>query len=218
MDTHRSRMRIWMLLLVLLVGSGGLVSHFKVHEPLLLERAAKVADAMRWYKENPPQNDKTATGRHLFVVPQTTDQLLDTIVDHLEIRESEVGNETRLLHKFTIQLPFTAALMDKQFSPRGDRIVLVLVQRDYQPAIYLWLHRHFRTYVPAPTFRTSFWISRIDGSEMHEIGYLPLHFPEGSDTFEADLRSDEPAHIEWTQNGDKLSFTYHDALYTTPTD
>ena len=60
--------------------------------------------------------------------------------------------------------------------------MLMLVQLDYHPSLYRWMHLHFRTLHHSPTYRTSFWISRIDGSEMHEIGYPPLRFPEGSDT------------------------------------
>jgi hypothetical protein len=57
---------------------------------------------------------------------------------------------------------------------------------------------------------SAIWVSRLDGSGMHEVGHL-LSGKEAED--------DDPAFgLDWLPGGKRLSFGYGDALYTVPAD
>ena len=154
-----------------------------------------------------------AANDHLLGTIWNTQYADDASTDRLEIYESEVGKETQAVRKYPIRLPFKAEIWDEHFSPRGDRIVWPLLQNDALPPMYAWLHRLIPAFSPSPTPKISFWVSRIDGSGMQDVGYIPVRLDRESD---GPVLDDLPENIAWTPNGKRLSFTYKEALYTVP--
>ncbi|MCW3051091.1 MAG: hypothetical protein JWN14_261, partial [Chthonomonadales bacterium] len=138
-----------------------------------------------------------AANNHLLSTVWKDKGKADDVTDRLEIFESEVGKETQPVRKYPIRLPFKAEIGGEQFSPQGDRILWPLVQPDSLPPIYAWLHRHIHAFNPPRAPKISFWVSRIDGSHMHEIGYVPLRLAEFSF---AEL-NDIPDHVYWLPDG-----------------
>ena len=59
------------------------------------------------------------------------------------------------------------------------------------------------------------WVSRIDGSRMHEIGCTPLKMLEELGIVDM---NDVPEFIEWQPDGKRLSFLLKNTLYTVPAD
>ena len=49
------------------------------------------------------------------------------------------------------------------------------------------------------------WVANLNGSQMHRVGYV-----EG---YDGDLKD-----LEWSPDGDKLSFLHEGALYVVPAD
>ncbi|MCW3051803.1 MAG: hypothetical protein JWN14_973 [Chthonomonadales bacterium] len=212
-----------LLLVLLFLGSGGLLAVFMPREPLLLERAIRVeplavGSSPSLSVPDPPPHQPSTINNHTFEVVEKCDPNFITVVDHVEIREYGGGKEAQLLQKHPIQLPFKAVFLDRQFSPQGDRIVWLLVPSAPAPSFSVWISRYIPAIRPSQTLRVGFWVSRIDGTQMHELGYTPLPIPFGSDMFLSDLRNGVPDHITWTTNGKQLSFQYHHTRYTVPAD
>ena len=88
-------------------------------------------------------------------------------------------------------------------SPDGEHIVLAGAQNYVWP-VARWLHRWIRFVPVEPQRRWLLWSSCIDGSRLHEIGYVNL-------LHEYD---DSPDAVEWLPGSQRVSFVYRGALYT----
>jgi len=135
----------------------------------------------------------------------------------VEIRQSEVGKETLPLRIYTFNLPHPSSREEAVFSPQGDQIVWHLSEPDAPlPPIYAWVYRLIPAFnPPQPPPKVSLWISRIDGSAMHEIGYIPLLLDPLSNSANWD---EELKEVAWLPDGKRLSFRHKDGLYTVPVD
>ena len=137
-------------------------------------------------------------------------------VDSVDVCEYVVGKETEPPHIHRIHLPVKATILGERFSPRGDRIVWPLLQEtDIQTPILKWLHRYIPAFNLDPGAKMSIWVSRIDGSEMHEIGIVLL---KPDRTNGGVVLADAPEYIFWQPDGKRLSFYLKDTLYTVPAD
>ena len=91
-------------------------------------------------------------------------------------------------------------------SPYGDRLAWLIIYeiRPYGPA---WMQR-ILTFLGQHKHKViGLWVSRLDGSHMHEIGHLPYQPDE-----------EIPQQIRWAPGGKRLSFVYKGSLYTVPAD
>jgi hypothetical protein len=113
-----------------------------------------------------------------------------------------------LLRQWTIHLPGLAS--DVHVSPQGDRMAWLLQNNRALPWDTL-LHRLFPAWRMVKHFSMSLWVSRLDGSQMHEVGSIVLRSPA--------VRAGQiswPWNIRWLPGGKRLSFLYNDALWTVP--
>jgi len=157
--------------------------------------------------------EKVAMNNRLLARDRTGEDASQRVTDRLEIRESEIDRD-QPAHKYTIHLPFKGEIVDEQFSSDGSHIVWSLVQKSGNlPPLYEWIHRRIPAFNPPHMSKISLWVSRIDGSQMHEIGYVPLRWDYNMD---APVQEDGIEFLSWTPNGQRLSFIYKDALYTVP--
>jgi hypothetical protein len=138
----------------------------------------------------------------------------DAIIDRAEISEAEVGKEAQTARKYSVRLPVRGYIGEVRISPQADRVVWPLMQDSATPSrAEAWLHRLVPAFKLPPKSKTSLWVSRIDGSEMHEIGYIPLR-PDKENG--GTIAGDEPDHLDWLPDGKRLSFQLHNALYIVP--
>jgi len=113
--------------------------------------------------------------------------------------------------RHTLRAPPNAQILDIALSPRGDRLAWAFYFSRV-PTGMQWLAR----FIPSlrkrlrPRVGAGLWVSRLDGSEMREIGYQEI-----DPNVPAPLRL-APAEIHWTPDGRRLSFVYKNALYTVP--
>jgi hypothetical protein len=70
-----------------------------------------------------------------------------------------------------VALPPNAEIIDILYSPQGDRIAWVLNLHS-TPVFAAFLRRLLPSFSAPPQTALSLWVSRADGSEMHEIGHL----------------------------------------------
>ena len=93
-------------------------------------------------------------------------------------------------------------------APRGDRIAwLVRSPRRLSSPLLGLLSRLFPAFFEDPQPSVNLWVSRNDGTEMRNLGYL---HPKGPNLF--------ASPPQWTPSGKRLSFLYKGALWTVPTD
>lgn len=110
------------------------------------------------------------------------------------------------VHTYTVHFPSGTKVAELVFTPQGDRIAWLL-QRDYIPLEARWLHRMFPAFRVARHTLESIWVSRIDGSDMHEIGFEETHpRPEVG----TEIRG-----IYWLPGGKRLGFLFNE-FWTVP--
>jgi hypothetical protein len=110
-------------------------------------------------------------------------------------------------------LPVEASLLDWHIAPVQDR-VLYHLKVTRKNSVSILFHRLFPNFTTRPVVMEEIWTSRIDGSQMHELGHVPLPAvvtdPRQSD-------SDDPKHelekLQWLPDGKNISFIYHGTLY-----
>ena len=116
------------------------------------------------------------------------------------IGEGVVGLKTR-----HIDLPPNATIQEVAFSPRGDRIAWRLAIQPIIPpksCVNVALSKG-----PIEGLRVeSLWVSRVDGTRMHEIGSRNLQADEG---YQPQIEN-----LNWVAGGKRLSFVYDSVLYT----
>lgn len=135
--------------------------------------------------------------------------------DFLDCYEQNLTSPIPSGQKRRIRLPYHAALRDVEISPRGDRLAWWLQYEHVLPGASM-LHRVYPAYPVKPQSMLSLWTSRADGTEMNEVGHIPI-LP-GSDSDPGSLSHYYPINIQWTPDEKHLSFVYKDALYTVPTE
>jgi hypothetical protein len=117
---------------------------------------------------------------------------------------------TLLLHTYHVSSPNGQKMQSAVFSPSGDRIA-ILCDDTYVPPLLVWLHKWLPQIPATSQQRLSLWITRSDGSQPQEIGYIAIPKPDPNGS--ADI-----ADLEWLPSGKRLSFIYEDSVYTVPTD
>jgi hypothetical protein len=114
-----------------------------------------------------------------------------------------------------VPLPGFADNYSTIVSPRGDRIAWVISGTGRKSPTNL-LERLFGFLGQKPVPTTGLWVSKVDGSELHEIGRMEFPWkPKGNTLPSAALR---PSLVRWMPDGKHLSFIHDEALYTVPVD
>ncbi|HLK56995.1 MAG TPA: hypothetical protein VKU00_10540 [Chthonomonadaceae bacterium] len=109
----------------------------------------------------------------------------------------------------TIPLPANMELHDLVLSPQGDRLLWVF-SATRAPNFGAFLTRIFPFLKSRFTPRTvvSLQVSRLDGKDRHEIGYM-----------DGDASKGDPIdHVRWAQDGKRAGFLYNSTLYAVPVD
>lgn len=112
------------------------------------------------------------------------------------------------LRRFAPCLPNVTKVTGQEIvvSPRCNRIAWLVTHRCEVTGPRLW--RRIRARLgEKPHLETAIWISNLDGSSPHEVGYMPHQPNEAS-----------PRQLAWLPGGKQLSFSYRGDLYTVPAD
>jgi len=109
----------------------------------------------------------------------------------------------------TIHLPKYANFANLILSPKADRIAWELGS-PYDPTSRGMSDSHGE--LRPQRVPLGIWISRPDGSGLHELGHLPI------DRKNAMTQHQEFGQIKWTPDGRSLSFIYQRKLYRIPVD
>ncbi|MCW3052332.1 MAG: hypothetical protein JWN14_1502 [Chthonomonadales bacterium] len=147
------------------------------------------------------------TPDHLVV--QTDAPFPPTTAKKITLATFGVYPNRAAVRSVSFPLPVTAEIDNVELAPRGDRLAWLLVDSRRSPLITMLIRL-----VPSlsgrfpPTEGISVWVSRLDGTEMQEIGFQQTH-ASGKDTNVAtDLR--------WMPDGKHLSFLMNNSLYSVP--
>jgi hypothetical protein len=109
-----------------------------------------------------------------------------------------------------VALPRHDQLYDVVLSPAGDRVAWEM-QVSYVPPLLAELHRLMPAFKVRPKVLVSLWISKSDGTAMHEIARTE----EQADPSDWARKIHD---IHWLPDEKSLSFTYDNALWTVPAD
>ncbi len=190
--------------LSLIKGAGGLHALLYPLNPHLPVRTIKVTlpkeDVSIWGDDPPLLLGFTQEG--LALAAAWEQEYTDATEVHLLSFRLPSGEAGR---KITVRLPKPAFIQQIALSPSGDRLAWLLWHDQTPGRFQRFLHRWFSSVKLDSKQIIELWISRTDGSNMHEIGQQEL--PIDSFNF---------LSLHWTPNGKALSFYYKDALYAIP--
>ncbi len=151
-----------------------------------------------------------------------------------EIVEVGLDKTVHLLKKTTVAMPSPGIINTALFSPQGDRIAWLL-QTTYTPPFAKYLHRFLPMVKLQSRSVASVWVSRRDGTQMHEIGHIdvrnyndPIYYssfmPSGGQSGASALASPnildtpEELSLRWMPDGKHLSFFLKDRLWKVAAD
>jgi hypothetical protein len=153
-------------------------------------------------------------GTHLFRVRTTeSDSSSETSSPGIEIEEYLDNLEPRNSHQ---EEP--PALHTYRFAlPKGIRFEEDCISRTARRIVYRVHYRallsHSRSQGSAsPVAMDALWVSHLDGSHLHEIGYVSGADEDEEDT--PDYLSHRLTDVNWMPDGKRIEFCYHGALYT----
>jgi hypothetical protein len=112
-------------------------------------------------------------------------------------------------HKWTLRLPYASIVEEVKLAPQGDRLAFLLRYDSVPPgpvftrSLWKYLGVHAE-----PT--VGIWICHLDGSDMREVGHVSDRSKDLEDT------PDVPRSLNWTPDGERLSFVCNDTLWTIP--
>ncbi|HLK60450.1 MAG TPA: hypothetical protein VKU00_28065 [Chthonomonadaceae bacterium] len=158
------------------------------------------------------------TENHFLTWERTSTRTNDQVI----LRERD-ANSTVPLRQYTLTAPGGHRVTQILFSPHGDRILWKLSERR-QASIISQMIQQVTHKFNAGTERVSLWVSRLDGSEMHEIGgvnnptLLERSGPIDLETGEYYWGPPIPRQLRWSPDGKRISFTYNRAIWTVPAD
>jgi hypothetical protein len=126
---------------------------------------------------------------------------------NVSIYESGLFPDPSSSREWTLKAPPGTDVRELVLSPQQDRLAW-LVYSARVPVITRLLGRvlpSFRKY-GRPVLRLSIFVSKIDGTGLHEVGYQPVGNLGG------------PHHLRWAPDGRNLSFLLNNGLYLIPVD
>ncbi len=115
-----------------------------------------------------------------------------------------------LVRSVSFPLPMTSQTKELELAPQGDRLAWLLIDSRRSPLVTMLVRLlpSLAARFP-PREGISVWVSRLDGTEMREIGFQQTRMTGKDPNVATDLR--------WMPDGKHLSFLMNDALYSVPT-
>ena len=146
-----------------------------------------------------------AQGNQFYTI---TDDGRDPRLDTVTFAGWNIGATVTPAGTFTVHFPAGAAWRQAALSPHGERVAW-LVSRNYvspfQRFAAKFLHRSI-----TPQNQEQILVSKIDGSEMREIGTFDVPFGG------AVLEENKISGLRWLPGGKQLSFEHDGGLWTVP--
>jgi len=131
--------------------------------------------------------------------------------DHIQFYEEE-AKQSHTLQKRKIKLPEGAYTQEVVVSPQQTAIFYHL-QKIWISPVSTWLYRilpKFYMFYMKPILTEELWISRADGSDLHEIGHVPTSMDKtGNPAFQLHA-------LHWLPDGKHISFVAQGRLYVVP--
>lgn len=148
------------------------------------------------------------------IVPAADRILVNTWTDSgfvepdFDIAELSLSHGLQQTRSKRVSAPPNSLIRDLVISPRGDRLAWQLRYPQTETFIDRWI-----PFLRRPAERwVGLAVSNIDGSNMHEIGRIPLRLSG------RDKSIPEPDYLRWSPDGKLLSFVYRDTLFAVPAD
>ena len=138
----------------------------------------------------------------------------------------EIGLQSAIpAHSYVLTPPGKRSIVHVEITARGDRVGWKLAERFEDN----WLLAYLRALFHLPNnsvgaSRQSLWVSRMDGSDMHELGAapvqpIPMMFSGPIDEDGEHLWGPPSLRLlRWLPDGRQLSFSYNGDLYTIAAD
>jgi hypothetical protein len=138
----------------------------------------------------------------------------------------EIGaNSSAPRHQYIVNLPDGQGVIQLVFTAGGDRVLWELLEIRKPGIVRQAIHRVMPWVSAKSVHRASLWISRIDGSGMHELGGINYPAPaKGVIVISNGYRDPEsgwqswgipvPRCLRWTPDGKRVSFEYDRSIYS----
>jgi hypothetical protein len=145
--------------------------------------------------------------RFLAWKPQTTS------IASLSLVEAKLGQGAYEDRKWAIDSGDRGQIMNVVVSPEGQRIAWV-VWTERQPPIYNILRRILRIDALRPKSVATIWVSKLDGTDRHEIGWIDVGPVLPTPNVIPSQQPDRlPQQLAWTPDGKDLSYIVDDNLW-----
>lgn len=134
--------------------------------------------------------------------------------DRVDMFSFDLSSSGLPVHTYTIHpiLPDNSDIEGIALSPLGDRLAWHLLI--YRASPLKWLARWLPSAAVDPGWQDELWVSALDGSDMKRVGFQPAGVV--LQTSLGNLGFISMGALRWTPDGKRLSYTYHDKLYTVP--
>lgn len=130
-------------------------------------------------------------------------------VSNTDVFELDPAKHAGSIGRFSVRLPMEAHVYDAVFSPGADRIAWRLGYVP-PPPFPAFIQRWLPLPRPLRLEAVGVWVSRNDGTDMHEIGHYSREPSEKDRIAYHDLR--------WLPDGKTISFIHDDTLYSVSTE
>jgi len=130
------------------------------------------------------------------------------------------------LHHFEVHRPQPAGIdnikvEEVALNHRGDRIAWMLSGKRRTPQLFRLLHRFWPSLNLPPTAVEMIWVTHLDGSHPHELGYLPLKAQNADGTVD-NATAGWVDGLLWLPGDKQISFERRnedpEVVYTIPAD
>ena len=133
---------------------------------------------------------------------------------HAELVELSMDGRAKIVRRLSLPAPPGAEYGFIVLSPKGDRLFWGTLCGSKPSPLEVWLHRYL-SFVPGDETATEQgWVSRVDGTEMKELGFYEI--PSGQPSTANPAGPPWIIDPKWTPDGKRISFIYKDRLLTVP--
>lgn len=140
------------------------------------------------------------------------------------IRELALNAKTPV-HQYIITPPKRQGAISLLFTPGGDKILWKLAERREAGPAAQMLHRVIPRFPANDLVRVSLWVSRLDGSQMRDLGgvnhsvpsvdVIRVSGPIDRETGERLWGPPTPRRIRWSPDGKQIGFVMDGAVWVT---
>lgn len=148
-----------------------------------------------------------------FAPPSKTDRNISFFEFDTEGKQANVREYTISLPKGKSEFSEDRDLSvseDVVLSPHGDRLAWLIHVVEKPSSIITFLAKWFSSMHPVSRYVLKLYTSRLDGSDVQEIGYMEIKGKPSATNL--------PRLLRWLPDGKRLSFVYQGALWTVPAD